>query len=264
MKTRITSLTAVTILLASIITLTVPPEAFAMPGPDDDIDRIAVEQFNENSYTILPAANPVFLKPHAGTLFVIEHTTQITTLAGDGDPTCEPSINSLGPPGMVWALVDSNGNLALYIVDVNESLKVTFTDSSTAANPVATGNTIANMLSGTGPYTWAEYLGPMGAAGDGVFNAGVTIPQLATLGNQWGFFTCGVDGYLLVPGQQPSFQQETFRVELPVGGEIISINTSALVIAGLMTNGMMLVPILGAAATAGTVFTVLRHLRKED
>ncbi len=261
MKTRITSLTAVTILLASIVTLTVPPEAFAMPGPDDSISRIAVEQFNENSYTILPAANPVFLKPHAGTLFVIEHSNPITALVLDGDPMCEPSIAGTG---MVWVLVDQpTGNLAQYVVDVGESLTVTFTDGTAAANPVATGNTIANMLSGIGPYIWVEYLGPTAPVGDGVFNAGATLPQLATLGNLWGFFTCGVDGFQLV-GEQPGSQQETFRVELPVGGEIISINTSALVIAGLMTNGMMLVPILGAAATAGTVFTVLRHLRKED
>ncbi len=260
MKTRITSLTAVTILLASIVTLTVPPEAFAMPGPDDSIDRIAVEQFNQNSYTILPAVNPVFLKPHAGTLFVIEHSNPITSLGLDGDSICEPT--KVGT-GMVWALVNSAGNLARYTVDVGESITVTFKDGTTAANPVATGNTIANMLSGTGPYVWLEYLGPAAPVGDGLFNAGATVPQLATLGNLWGFFTCGVDGFGLA-GEQPGSQQETFRVELPVGGEIISINTSALVIAGLMTNGMMLVPILGAAATAGTVFTVLRHLRKEE
>ncbi len=260
MKTRITSLTAVTILLASIVTLAVPEEALAMPGPADNIGAIAVEQFSQNTYTVLPDLN--FAQPHAGTLFVTEHSVPIpTSLAFDGQVICEPFIVS--GTGMVWALVDSTGVLAVYEVDVGESLTVTFKDGVTAATPVAMGNTLANMLSGTGPYVWVEYLGPLAPVNDGVITTGLTIPQLATLGAFWGFYTCGVDG-VNDPNPQAAQQQETFSVELPVGGEIISINTSALVIAGLMTNGMMLVPILGAAATAGTVFTVLRHLRKED
>ena len=49
----------------------------------------------------------------------------------------------------------------------------------------------------------------------------------------------------------------------PVGGSILSVDTTALVLAGLFTSPMLMLPIIGVAATAGTAFTVLRRLRKE-
>ncbi len=48
-------------------------------------------------------------------------------------------------------------------------------------------------------------------------------------------------------------------IVFPVGGSILSVDASALLIAGLFTTPLMVIPIVGAAA--GTAFTIYK-LRK--
>ena len=246
MKTRMTSFTAVTILLASIVMLTVPAQVYAMPGPDSSIGSTLVAQGTQNTFTITPStAQPTpFPTPHQGTIFVFEHGSPVTVLGFDTFVNCE-AVMALGV-GMVWALVDNTGALARYNIGPGDSIKVTFKDGTTNPSVVLNGPTAS--LTGAG-HVWIEYTGQLAPADDGLIMTGVTVPQLQTLGNTWGFFTCGQDG--VGNENQPGSKQDTFTVALPVGGEIISINNSALLIAGLMTNAIWIAPTIGVLAGAG-------------
>ena len=55
---------------------------------------------------------------------------------------------------------------------------------------------------------------------------------------------------------------KTFFVEFPVGGEILPINTSALLLAGLTTNALWILPALAVAAGAGIVVLKFQLNRK--
>ena len=67
----------------------------------------------------------------------------------------------------------------------------------------------------------------------------------------WGWGFCGLDG---TAGAAFS-DTDAFQVIVPVGGEIIPIQAIPLVIAGLQTNALWLLPLVGLAAGS---FAVLR------
>ncbi len=75
-----------------------------------------------------------------------------------------------------------------------------------------------------------------------------------TLLGAWTFETCVMDTGIGIGGGD----FDGFVVQEPVGGEMLSINTSALLIAGLATSGMWIVPTIGAIAGIGIAAYKLR------
>ena len=67
--------------------------------------------------------------------------------------------------------------------------------------------------------------------------------------------SCGTEGPLALNYQDSG----AFVIVLPVGGDILPIDASALLIAGLFTTPLMILPVVGAAA--GTALTIYK-LRK--
>jgi len=63
-------------------------------------------------------------------------------------------------------------------------------------------------------------------------------------------------------GSVPDSIQVFFNVEVPVGGEILPINTSALLLAGLTTNALWILPALAVAAGAGIVVLKFQLYRR--
>jgi len=66
----------------------------------------------------------------------------------------------------------------------------------------------------------------------------------------------------LLTGSAPDSTQTSFFVQVPVGGEILPINTSALLLAGLTTNALWILPSLAVIAGAGIVILKFQLNRK--
>jgi len=86
--------------------------------------------------------------------------------------------------------------------------------------------------------------------------AGVGHDQV-NLAGQYFFVNCGV-----IVGVGADSIQTPFVVQVPVGGEILPINTSALLLAGLTTNALWILPALAVIAGAGIVILKFQLNRK--
>ena len=80
---------------------------------------------------------------------------------------------------------------------------------------------------------------------------GANVMNSDNVGSQ-SFLSCGTEG---TPNYIGGAQVE---IEKPIGGEILSINTSALVLAGLTTSAVWILPTDGTAIDAGLVLYKLR------
>jgi hypothetical protein len=154
-----------------------------------------------------------------GLIFPIGQTGYGALLFGDGDPL-ETSVqnNDDGAPGPAG---DGSSITFTDPVDGDASPEPTFRwDRTTDGSPDST--------SGTGIGT-AFVCAFNDQNGNGVFNLGVDTPGSIT---------------------------QSFIVSLPVGGELIPINTTALLIAGISSNALWMLPTL--ATVAGVSFVLLR------
>jgi len=235
----------ITLLTASI------QDVLAMPGPLEVVGFEKVAQGAFNTYTltgdITEAGGAAFL-PTEGSIYVIAHSTAPSTTIGVPAPGALPcvAIRLLGT-GTVWVLTHADGTTkATYSLDDGESITVTFTDGTAVAG-VALGPGAA--ITGAG-HKWVAIASP------------IVIPQLQTIGGNWQFFTCGVDGFGNVGGASNFVASEFFEVVVPVAGKVIPIDTTALLIAGFSSNPFWILTML--AITAGASFTLLRFqlLRK--
>lgn len=136
----------------------------------------------------------------------------------------------------VWEL-QSGGSPVTYTLQAGDQLKITF--GSGGAPTVTLINTSGNSAVTAGPYTWVDV-----GVGGGVHNTS----QLAA----YTYGSCGKDGNQAGNNFQ---QTDEFTPVKPVGGEIIPISTTALLLAGMSTSALWLVPL---AAVAVGAFTVLR------
>ena len=96
------------------------------------------------------------------------------------------------------------------------------------------------------PFTWDEFVGggPDSSAGTGV---GTAFVCAFNDNNLDGTFNAGDTGGSIT---------QSFIISLPVGGELLPINTTALLIAGISSNALWMLPTL--ATIAGVSFVLLR------
>lgn len=123
------------------------------------------------------------------------------------------------------------------------------TTTSSFEVPWGTGLTFGATTFGTvtfssaGPYHWGEAATPLLAT-----DSTATVDTLV-------FRTCGTEGATQA-GAQPYAGDAIFSVVLPVGGELLSIDMTSVLVAGAFTNQMLLLPILGVVAA--TAFAILK------
>ncbi len=126
----------------------------------------------------------------------------------------------------------------------------------------APGNFVVPLF---GPVGWIQTFGP---------NVGSVVSNIAhakvSSTNQLGVCGCDDNNSNGQCGEQAGggfiadldgVSEETYFVDAPVAGEIIPIDTSALLIAGIASSSMMILPVLGVAAVAA--FGILRFVVKK-
>ena len=258
---RIFRLLAIIVIIASLGTmgLATMQNAWAMPGPTCLLTKTQVLVGGFNLWTCWGVAG---LNPHTGGVIfifrVIDDTgvadTSVTFAAG---PTCviPPVLGTGGADGLTDAFLLENGAGApsLYsIPDPTAGPSVPAVagaeDSITVKYPPGpiTATTSDGNGNGAPVFTGAPVWVQKGTGG--------AVPALS-LGT-WQFTTCVVDTQIGAAG----FDSDPFAVKKLVGGEILPINTTSLLIAGIFTNSYWTLLVLGAVA-AGS-FVILRHQLK--
>ena len=133
------------------------------------------------------------------------------------------------------------------------------------ASPVAgtTGSPIVYLTSGgvgspvaAGTLRWIQTVGPS----PGTFGIDHTVPNPTNLEGQRFIVACGcddpgADGFC-AGSDTDGVVAESYRVVKPVGGKILPIDTTALLIAGMSSTGLWVLPMLGVIA--GVSFALLK------
>lgn len=144
-----------------------------------------------------------------------------------------------GGGGDIWELQGAGGLPARITVVSGQVGTTTFGGGvAVIINPGVGG-----AVTPAGPYNWVNQVT---AAAD-------NLNLLTTAGTPYRLGICGYEG-----GGNASFGNfNSILTQVEVGGEILPINTSALLLAGLGINAFWMLPVL--AAIAGASFVVLRH-----
>jgi len=148
----------------------------------------------------------------------------------------------VGDPRM-WELrhPDNSQPVQFTGIDSGEMVRVTFGEGlATVPITADPGITVSSAMG-----TWVP-ITPGDASADVV----------DVIGN-WRMLSCGRD-FTGAPGVSPWSDSDGILVAQPVGGEILSLNTSALLIAGLSTSGIWMIPALGAVVGSGLTIYKLR------
>ncbi|MGI0056834.1 MAG: hypothetical protein ACREAK_05615 [Nitrosarchaeum sp.] len=193
-----------------------------------------------------------FQPPHNGNVFVVEHTAVPSVLilpvpAGPLGTDC--TINDVVVTGKYWRLHNADHSIANFnIPALGDGVTVSFTDGTIVAAQSVTGGATWSDAS----LHWHEY-----TTGGVANNAGV--PDLSTIGTNWAFQDCGREDNNQGAGNLKSFSDsESFEVAVPVGGTILPIDATSLVVAGLMTQQTGL--LAGLAAVGGLSFAVIKFV----
>ena len=137
-------------------------------------------------------------------------------------------------------------------LDDGETVSVTFGGSPLVLITVVgtvdiNGNTVTNT---TFPAQWFNITS--GASGS-------TATNLDILG-VWDWDSCGYDFTQSAPTSDLAWSHsESIQVNEPVGGEILEINSAALLIAGLTTSAIWMIPVVGAVAGTAVALYKLRQ-----
>jgi len=137
----------------------------------------------------------------------------------------QPTVGPSFPPGPLAGLQDS---ISFYYPSGPAAILTSITTDGTAPPP-----------SLAGPSAWVQ-----------IGSNPATTPAL--LLGSWTILTCVVDGSTGVTGGDI----DGFTVQRPVAGEVLSINTTALLIAGAQQNAIWALSAL--AVIAGVSFTLLK------
>ena len=275
---RLFTLTAV---FAAVFALSIagPMEAWAMPGPNVNLLNNGNPRLTGTFQTLefLPGNFPL---NQAFSVWITESGSSITfndpiqgafTLlcsdndGGDGNVgTSDDTVEYLGDT-YIYQLADDNGAPVLVtLTAMTDIFRVTFgTDSvggDASETVMGTGTTLTLQGGGAAvtPLKWIIVRAETNFAdGNGDEKSDFSMDTLET----WRFGFCGndaVDNPLGI-AEQVSKNVESWQVVLPVGGEILQLNSAALMIAGLSTGMIWIAPI--ALAGAGAAFGLYR-LRK--
>lgn len=189
--------------------------------------------------------------PHQVRLIRVHEPGVITTVgntaaAGNGLGDCavgdQISITTMAGEPRMWELrhPDNSQPVQFSGIDDGEMVRVTFGQGLAMVPIVAdAGITVSSTMG-----TWVP-ITPGDASADTV----------DVVGN-WRMLSCGTD---FGSNSSPWHDSDGILVEEPVGGEILSLNTSALLIAGLTTSGIWMIPAFGTIAGTGIAIYKLRR-----
>ena len=251
------------IVAVSAITVSSIQEAWSMPGPT----RIWLPEVNlggTQSVDIIGLANFV---PHTGSIWIAEPTVIVTFPVSPVVGVFPiPCVVTFGGPAAarVWQLTDTGVGgdpAALWrITGVGDTMNFKISPFSGGAGGAGGGGSPtvgAPTMLGAPPYAWNLIRG----TGSPLTGLPATASVHALLASGWNIILCGYDKDTDTPPLEftDSFQ---YKVIKPVGGEILPINTTSLLLAGFSSNPFWILTML--AITAGAAFTLLRFqlLRK--
>jgi hypothetical protein len=204
--------------------------------------------------------------PHGSSqgIFVYDPTA-VANQIDDGSGQCN---NPVASSGDYWILLTTGGSVINYWIPnvIGAQVSVPF---GTGAQVVITPAVGAKVGTGIPPANGAAFgqTTPLAANWHKVTNYGVMTFPVTVIGGssqsdntnavgQWQFVSCGKEGATFLNDYQA---EANFNVVLPVGGEIIPINTAALMIAGLTSSGIWMIPTLGVMAGIGVTLYKIRR-----
>jgi hypothetical protein len=222
----------------------------AMAAPDPSIGGNTITQNGAGTITIsVGAGTPPIL---GDSIRVYDQSKALTAIDG-ACPMSDPAIEGV----TTWELrADSDTTKKIdYRFPVGSvsatSVKVNFgTGIGISGTPVTVTVDSPAELSIGGVFQGAgvSVLGRWVEVTDNAGTTGATAPSTARIG-LYAVVTCGTEG------GQPSEVSGNLSVVKPVAGEIIPVSTTALLLAGVSTSALWLVPL---AAVAVGAFAVLR------
>jgi len=248
--TNLKRLSSILVLFASIGGLMISgfQDASAMPGPD----RFWKGQVAQDGLQLVELDGLATFFPHLGSIWITEPgvTPTFPTSGFPGGAFSIPCVVTFAGAGAVWELRNiTTASTALWSLPaLIDGLDFQFRGGQAGAG-AANGGGIpinAGIMIGAGAgntYAWVNIQGPANAKNN-------------LVGPGWNIVICGHDNTNLSP---PAEFTDTFqyRVLIPVGGEIVPINTTSLLIAGLFSNPLWVLPVF--AAIGAGAFAVLRH-----
>ena len=171
----------------------------------------------------------------------------------DGDGYCD--LTNPDASLRVWdlqrATTPSTAGYALFDLAADgDYFEVRFGDGSPAEVTFSAGGS----GQGSGAYFWYDING--GGAGTDVIDVLVPFSSLPA-DPRYRYVVCGFET-TTTPGDTFTSQKDSFFTQKPVAGEILPINTTALLIAGVSANSSMI--LAGLAVVAGSSFALIRFI----
>lgn len=223
-------------------------KAFANPGPAHagNPPLLQVVQGGQGQMKISALAVNTF-----GAEIAIYSNENIILSQNAPCPLPAPAI-----PNLKYQLMDADGALVGYrLLAAGDFVQVPWGHgvfiNALQVQTSAGGSLVkgATTTAPTFPLHWEEVNDGNTATADDTSN-------VSPLPDSYRLASCGVEG----GGAGQNYQDSGgFQIVLPVGGSIIPVDASALLIAGLFTTPLMMIPAVGAAV--GTAFTIYK-LRK--
>jgi len=252
-------LSSMAILLVAVGALMIPamPSAMAMPGPamtfipgtavqgqTITIELLADTNFLDTEIEMLRVSSP-------GKGDITEVLTQINIplLTLNLGSSCDNGLYDATNPGNVpvWELQRNNMRVGISFDDAADGVQVTFGGGGT---PTVTEIGTVVISPGAGTYDWVQLTPGLGAVADNLDVVGAYLTG-----------TCGGDK--MDTGNKGAYADfPSLFVDPPVAGVLLPINTSALLIAGITTSAIWLVPVIGGAVAAGFTLYKLQPKRK--
>lgn len=242
-------------LLGLVATFGLVPSAFAMPGLGTSE---APDPVFEGAAITIEATSTAFNAPHEKVSFRVYEPPLNPAFPSDNPQAGVPPANCLGlfpVTGIgavgptVWQLHrddGSPGTLAQFKISDPGNVRVTFGNPLTPLEVVTMTNAIITDA-GTGGHKWVRQDGTTKADNSGT---------PASIGNPpYRWAACGFES-ITANTFQEFVSDSVFNNKKPVGGIILPIDTTALVLGGILSNSIWILPVF--AAIAGGAFVLLK------
>ena len=171
----------------------------------------------------------------------------------DGDGIC--NLANPDTSLRVWdlrrATTPSTAGYALFDLAADgDFFEARFGDGSPAELTFSAGGS----AQGSGAFFWYDING--GGAGTDVIDVLVSFSAIST-DPRYRYVVCGFET-TTTPGDTYTDQRDSFFTQKPVAGEILPIDTTALLIAGVSANSSMV--LAGLVVVAGSSFALIRFI----
>ena len=228
---RLTKLLTLAVLFAGVGSImSSAPLAFAAPDPGQGAFPNAVVQNGQTTLRLGTGVHQAFTGVNEIAVFTDETVSTCPLPAAVGSEKRFDLRDSANPFAIVTVTLDTTTSFISMPWGTGASFPIVM-------NGIGT-------VSGSGSYHWADSAGAAGTPAD-------STAVLDTLT----FPSCGTEG-ADQGSAQPYSGDAIFSVVPPVAGELIPIDVTAVLLAGALTNQMMLLPLLGLVAA--TAFVVLK------